>query len=176
MVQVLPGGIFLPLLQLGVNRSIYAYCLVRLFHFDSAVMGTFIVFSMAGYFTAIVRAPITGTILITEMTGTLNQLLPIAMVSITAYIVADFLGSKPIYETLLERILRKQDPELKIGDTSNKAILEFAICMGSVLDGKEIKTVKWPQHCLSVSLVKGSREIIPRATPNSGRDYLVVLT
>lgn len=173
-----PGGIFLPLLSIGaLIGSIYAYCLVRLFHFDSAVMGTFIVFSMAGYFTAIVRAPITGTILITEMTGTLNQLLPIAMVSITAYIVADFLGSKPIYETLLERILRKQDPELKIGDTSNKAILEFAICMGSVLDGKEIKTVKWPSHCLLVSVKRGGREIIPKGdTKIQAGDYLVVLT
>lgn len=173
-----PGGIFLPLLSIGaLIGSIYAYCLVRLFHFDSAVMGTFIVFSMAGYFTAIVRAPITGTILITEMTGTLNQLLPIAMVSITAYIVADFLGSKPIYETLLERILRKQDPELKIGDTSNKTILEFAICMGSVLDGKEIKTVKWPSHCLLVSVKRGGREIIPKGdTKIQAGDYLVVLT
>lgn len=173
-----PGGIFLPLLSIGaLIGSIYAYCLVHLFHFDSAVMGTFIVFSMAGYFTAIVRSPITGTILITEMTGTLNQLLPIAMVSITAYIVADFLGSKPIYETLLERILRKQDPELKIGDTSNKAILEFAICMGSVLDGKEIKTVKWPSHCLLVSVKRGGREIIPKGdTKIQAGDYLVVLT
>ena len=69
---------------------------------------SFIILAMAGYFTAVVRAPITGTILITEMTGSFNHLLSLAMVSITAYIIADILGSKPIYESLLGRLLRSK--------------------------------------------------------------------
>ncbi len=173
-----PGGIFLPLLSIGaLIGSVYGYGLVHLFHFDSSIIGTFIIFSMAGYFTAIVRAPITGTILITEMTGSFNQLLPIAMVSITAYIVADLFGSKPIYESLLERVLHKQNPDIKVGSTSRKAILEFAICMGSILDGKEIKMVKWPAHCLLVAVKRGGHEIIPKGdTIIQSGDYLVVLT
>jgi len=63
---------------------------------------------MAGYFTAVVRAPITGIILITEMTGSFNHLLPLTIVSIVAYIVADILASKPIYESLLEKFLHNQ--------------------------------------------------------------------
>lgn len=46
---------------------------------------------MAGYFTAIVRAPITGIILITEMTGSFTHLLSLSVVSIISYIVADLL-------------------------------------------------------------------------------------
>ncbi len=61
---------------------------------------------MAGYFTAIVRAPLTGIILITELVGSFGNFLSIPLVSITAYIVANLLGSKPIYQSLYENIVR----------------------------------------------------------------------
>jgi H+/Cl- antiporter ClcA len=173
-----PGGIFLPLLAIGaLIGNVYGFAIVHLFHIDQSLTSTFIILAMAGYFAAVVRAPITGTILITEMTGSFNHLFPLAMVSITAYIVADFLGSKPIYESLLERFLYKQDRGVIIGDKKHKAILEFAICMGSVLDGKEVKAVKWPSHCLLVAVKRGEQEIIPKGdTVMQTGDYLIVLT
>ena len=63
---------------------------------------------MAGYFTAIVRAPLTGIILIFEMTGTVSQLFSLAVVSICAYIVASLLKSEPIYESLLAGLLKEE--------------------------------------------------------------------
>ena len=68
---------------------------------------------MAGYFAAIVKAPITGCILITEMTGSFSHLLSVGLVCLTAYIVADVLNSKPIYEELLERFLNKGENNLE---------------------------------------------------------------
>lgn len=173
-----PGGIFLPLLAIGaLIGNIYGYALVHFLHFDNSYINSFIILAMAGYFTAVVRAPITGIILITEMTGSFNHLLSLSIVSITAYIVADILGSKPIYESLLERLLRKQDDQITIGNKKHKAILEFAICMGSMLDGKEIKSIKWPSHCLLVAVKSGEQEIIPKGdTVIHSGDYLIVLT
>ena len=173
-----PGGIFLPLLAIGaLIGNIYGYAIVYFLHLDNTYIYSFIILAMAGYFTAVVRAPITGTILITEMTGSFNYLLSLAIVSITAYIIADILGSKPIYDSLLERILNKQTDGIKIGNTKHKAILEFVICMGSTLDGKEIKAIKWPSHCLLVAVKRGEQEIIPRGdTIIQSGDYLIVLT
>ena len=94
--------------------------------------------------TAVVRAPITGTILITEMTGSFSHLLSLAIVSIVAYIVADIFSSKPIYESLLEKILHNQGEKISSSNKKNKSILEFAVFMGSALDGLQIKEVKWP--------------------------------
>ena len=130
---------------------------------------------MAGYFTAIVRAPITGIILITEMTGSFTHLLSISLISVTAYVVADLLGSKPIYESLLERFLENQG-NVKSSNTKHKTLLEFAVCMGSVFDGKQIKEIKLPAHCLLVSIRRGEDEIIPKGDTliNAG-DYLIVL-
>ncbi|HWT27386.1 MAG TPA: ClC family H(+)/Cl(-) exchange transporter, partial [Mobilitalea sp.] len=128
-----PGGIFLPLLSIGaLIGSAYGTILVGLFHLNSSYIINFMILAMAGYFAAVVRAPITGIILITEMTGSFYHLLSLSLVSIIAYIIADLLGSKPIYESLLERILRRQGDSTMKGNNKHKAILEFAVCMGSL--------------------------------------------
>jgi len=173
-----PGGIFLPLLAIGaLVGNVYGVALVNFVHFDSMYINNFIILAMAGYFTAVVRAPITGTILITEMTGSFTHLLSLAIVSVVAYIVADILASKPIYESLLEKFLHNVGEKISIGNNRDKAILEFAVCMGSKLDGKQIKEVKWPSHCLLVAVKRGGDELIPRGdTVIFPGDYLVVLT
>ena len=173
-----PGGIFLPLLAIGaLIGNVYGLALIHFVHFDSMYINNFIILAMAGYFTAVVRAPITGIILITEMTGSFNHLLPLTIVSIVAYIVADILASKPIYESLLEKFLHNQGEIISFGNKKNKAILEFAVCMGSYLDGKQIKEVKWPSNCLLVAVKRGENEIIPKGdTVILPGDYLIVLT
>jgi len=173
-----PGGIFLPLLAIGaLIGNVYGVVLVQFFHFNSIYVNNFIILAMAGYFTAVVRAPITGTILITEMTGSFSNLLSLAIVSIVAYIVADLLRSEPIYESLLERFLHKDGVGVAFGNKKNKSILEFAVCMGSMLDGKQIKEIHWPSHCLLVAVKRGEQEILPRGdTIIYPGDYLIVLT
>ncbi len=101
-----PGGIFLPLLVLGsvIGASFFDIS-APLLGIDDIYLANFVIFGMAGYFAAIVRAPITGVILISEMTGSLSHLLTLSIVSLAAYVTADILGGKPIYNQLLERIL-----------------------------------------------------------------------
>ena len=65
---------------------------------SSYYLVNFITISMAGFFTAIVRAPITGILLIAEMTGTFEHFLSLAVVCIISYLVAHLLKSEPIYE------------------------------------------------------------------------------
>ena len=61
---------------------------------------------MAGYFAAVVKAPVTGSILIMEMTGSYPALLPLITVTVAAYVTADSLGVEPVYDVLLERTRR----------------------------------------------------------------------
>jgi H+/Cl- antiporter ClcA len=173
-----PGGIFLPLLTIGaLIGNAYGVVLMHFVHFDTIYISNFIILGMAGYFAAVVKSPITGTILITEMTGSFNHLLSLAIVSIIAYIISDVLGSKPVYESLLEKILRNKGEEMSIGNKKNKAILEFPVCIGSNLDGKQIKEIKWPARCLLVAVKRGEDEIIPKGdTMIYPGDYLIVLT
>lgn len=173
-----PGGIFLPLLTIGaLLGNTYGAILVHLFNFDTMYINNFIILGMAGYFSAVVKSPITGTILITEMTGSFNHLLSLAIVSVIAYIVADVFGSKPVYEALLEKILKNNGEKISIGNKKNKIILEYPVSIGSKLDGKQIKEIKWPSRCLLVAVRRGEEEIIPKGdTLIYPGDYLVVLT
>ncbi|KLU62087.1 H(+)/Cl(-) exchange transporter ClcA [Peptococcaceae bacterium CEB3] len=158
-----PGGIFLPLLVIGaLTGDIYGHIIVRYFYANPLYITNFIVLAMAAYFAAIVKAPITGSILITEMTGSFQHLLALMAVSMTAYIITDILNSKPIYEELLHRVLAKRGKQnLPAHDKGRKVITEASVCLGSELDGKRIKEVSWPARSLIVSIRRGEAEIIP---------------
>jgi hypothetical protein len=104
-------------------------------------------------------------------------LLALATVSITAYVVADLLKSKPIYELLLERLLNEKGKSAFMGDEKDKVIMEVAVSMGSALDGKLVKDILWPEKCLLVGLKRGENEIIPKGgTRIFPGDFLIVLT
>ena len=103
-----PGGIFMPLLVFGaVLGSILGQTFGITLGFGNVYLETFVIVGMAGYFAAIVRAPVTGIILISEMTGSLSHLLALSLVSLVAYFTADILKAKPVYDQLLDRILEE---------------------------------------------------------------------
>ena len=93
---------FFPLLSVGaLVGNIYASGLHALGLVDAYTITVFTVIAMA-HFSAIVRAPLTGIFLILEMTGgSIQYLLPIAIVTYIAYFVAEVCQSKPVYESLL---------------------------------------------------------------------------
>lgn len=174
-----PGGIFLPLLALGaLMGNIYGQAVVEMLNLNPELVSNFTVLAMAGVFAGIVRAPITGTILITEMTGSFNHLLAVAAVSIVAHITADVLKSEPVYETLLSRMLTKLgSEEQQEKDTKAKTLLEIPICMDSEFDGKAIKDINLPHNCLLVGISRGGEDLIPHGnTIIISGDILTVLT
>ena len=59
---------------------------------------------MAAFFAAVVRAPVTGIILVIEMTGSFTLLLPMLSACFAAMLVTSLLRSAPIYESLRERV------------------------------------------------------------------------
>jgi H+/Cl- antiporter ClcA len=172
-----PGGIFLPLLVIGaLAGGVFGKLAVDLAGVNPEYINNFVVFAMAGYFTAIVKAPVTGSILITEMTGSFNHLLPLILVSMAAYVASDILKGKPIYDQLLQRLLFSKSDYLQRDETSAKILMEIAVCIGSELDQHLVKEVKWPSNCLLVSIRRGEAEIIPHGyTSILAGDYLSIL-
>ena len=172
-----PGGIFFPLLVLGgYMGGIFAMAGIRLWGLDPVFLNNFVLLAMAGYFAAVVRAPLTGIILIFEMTGTLTQMLSLSVVSIVAYVTATLLGSRPIYESLLDRLLlrRGEKPPKEQGE---KMLMHFAVSRGSRIEDLTIGEVRWPENCLLVAIERGSQEIIPRGkTRLLAGDVIVTMT
>ncbi|GAB4276917.1 MAG: ClC family H(+)/Cl(-) exchange transporter [Candidatus Rifleibacteriota bacterium] len=105
-----PGGIFAPLLLLGAIIGAIFYNLVAYVHPGEFDLVIFLVLGMGGMFTAIVRSPLTGIILILEMTNQFFLLLPLMLVSIVAYGIPEAFSNKPIYDELLNiRLDHKKD-------------------------------------------------------------------
>ncbi|MBO4400593.1 MAG: ClC family H(+)/Cl(-) exchange transporter [Selenomonadaceae bacterium] len=99
-----PGGVFLPLLTLGaLGGSIYADIGVALGLFGAEWSTLLIIFGMAAMFAAVVKAPVTGSILIMEITGQFSYLLMLTVVAGAAFMTADLLGGEPIFSALLNR-------------------------------------------------------------------------
>lgn len=161
-----PGGIFFPLLIIGASiGAIFGYTAVNYLGVSPDYFNNFIIISMAGYFTAIVRAPITGIILITEMTSSLNHLLSLTIVCVISYIVADLLKSAPIYDSLLHNLLLKNKVKEKDEKhSSKKIIISNTVHFGSKIENKLIKDVDLPSDTLIVSIKRGEDSFVPNGS------------
>ena len=65
------------------------------------------VVGMASFFGASVRAPITGMVLVVEMTASTAAIVPMLAATGAAVLAAYLAGSPPIYDSLGERSLGK---------------------------------------------------------------------
>lgn len=102
-----PGGLFAPLLVLGAQLGLIcgALCAV-LFPHLGIEPEAFAVVGMAAFFTGIVQAPVTGIVLVTEMTAAFTTLLPMLAACFAAMLVAHLLRTTPIYDALLEKVIK----------------------------------------------------------------------
>ena len=157
-----PGGIFAPLLVLGALIGLGVGEVTHLFFPHLVpIPAIFAVVGMAAYFTAIVRAPLTGIVLIIEMTGNYAQMLPLLVACFCAYLVAEGMGELPIYENLLERDLMHGGP---LPDPKEPLVLELEVEPGSPFEGCEVRELGLPPGCILVSCRNGSQEWIPTAS------------
>lgn len=103
-----PGGLFAPMLVLGTQLGLICgtLCLMAFPHLGIEPEA-FAVVGMAAFFTGVVQAPITGIVLVTEMTAAFTTLLPMLGACFAAMLVANLMGSGPIYDVLRARIVRR---------------------------------------------------------------------
>src|SRR5581483_2265443 len=102
-----PGGLFAPMLVLGAQLGLLFGGLCRLVFPGLDVQPiAFAVVAMAAFFTGVVRAPLTGIVLVIEMTASFPMLLPMLAACFVAMAVPTLLHDAPIYESLRERTLR----------------------------------------------------------------------
>ena len=188
-----PGGIFLPMLVIGaLTGKVYGEVLNHYFSIPNEIIVHFMLLGMAAYFTAVVRAPITGITLILEMTGNFSYLYMLIVVCTITYIFTELLKMEPIYERLYLNMFQKQileeneenekiqkhvkrleilekwwkNKKFGIGvrpDVKDKIVtLLIPIGANSEFDNKSVKDLKLPENLLIVSVRKSGKDIIAR--------------
>jgi CIC family chloride channel protein len=104
-----PGGLFAPMLALGAQLGLFLGLLCRMAFPDLDIQAEgFAVVGMAAFFTGVVRAPLTGIVLVTEMTANVTMLLPMLVACFAAILVPTLLRDAPIYDSLREHMLRHE--------------------------------------------------------------------
>jgi CIC family chloride channel protein len=107
-----PGGLFAPMLVLGAQLGLFVGVLCRLaFPGLDLEPGGFAVVGMAAFFTGVVRAPLTGIVLVTEMTANVTLLLPMLGACFVAMLVPTLFRDPPIYDSLREITLEHDKAE-----------------------------------------------------------------
>ncbi len=155
-----PGGIFAPMLLLGAVIGL-AVGQMGLFLFSdlAPTPAAFAVAGMAAYFSAVVRAPLTGIVLVLEMTHNYEQLLPLLVACMIAYLVADRMNIRPIYDALLHYSLERRGPAALTA--AEPTLQEFVVEPESFMDGCAIRDLGLPEGCLLVTITRAQQEIIP---------------
>ena len=153
----LPGGIFLPILTLGaLSGTLIGNVFVTLNWMPTTYILNFVVIGMAGYFACIGKAPFTAIILVFEMVGSVTHILPLAFVSLVAYLVVDLLNGAPIYESLLARLLQQNQQN---NASSKMTTLEIPVLAGSIMEDQQIRDLNLMPNSL-ITLVKRSDNLL----------------
>ena len=99
-ISGIPGGIFSPSLSVGagIGSDISHF-------FHHAEPGPIVLLGMVAYFTGVVRAPITGFVIVSEMTGNHQILVPLMATALIANACARMVNREGVYHILAKRFL-----------------------------------------------------------------------
>lgn len=102
-----PGGIFAPVLALGTLLGMAAFQFLDWLMADPSLQpGMLAVAGMGALFSASVRAPLTGVVLVVEMTQNYSLILPLMVSCLTSTTIMQLARNEPLYTQLLSRTLR----------------------------------------------------------------------
>jgi CIC family chloride channel protein len=109
-----PGGLFAPMLVLGAQFGLFFGLACQLAFPGLHIQPEgFAVVGMAALFTGVVRAPLTGIVLVTEMTADVTMLLPMLGACAMAMLTPTLLKDPPIYDSLRERTVNRERARLE---------------------------------------------------------------
>ncbi|MDF0543608.1 chloride channel protein [Sphingobium sp. H39-3-25] len=95
-----PGGIFAPSLSVGAG---FGNLLSKLMPFSPS--GAVVLLGMAGYFTGVVRAPLTASIIMMEMTAERSMILPLFGTALIADWISALVCQPKLYHALSKQFL-----------------------------------------------------------------------
>lgn len=154
----IPGGVLVPSLAFGaILGAIYGNLALGLTGLEDPFLRNFVIYGMGGFFTATTKAPLTGIVLITELTGSMNQLMPISIVCLSAYVISDMLRMEPTDEiTLFNRT--KHFPTVFKGELMQ---LDVTVKFDSELDGIRMNEFDLPYNSKVVKVKRYENEFLP---------------
>lgn len=154
----IPGGSLVPSLAFGaLIGAIYGNIIIELTGMEPHYLRNFVIYGMGGFFTATTKAPLTGIVLITELTGSVDQMMSISIVCLAAYVISDFLGLEPTDEITL-RNKTSVYPSIFAGKI---AMIDVTVSHNSQLDGEKVQNIDFPYNSKIIKIKRNDHEFLP---------------
>jgi CIC family chloride channel protein len=169
-----PGGIFAPMLLLGaLFGSALGKGLSMAWPPLAEQRQVLAVLGMAAIFVGSVRAPLTGIMLISEMTDGYQLLFPICIASLLAFLTAQAMRDAPIYDALLEADLKRTGHAPSHPEPRR---IYIGVQSGSALAGWRISEPGLPRGCLIIEVERSGAILLPSAgTVLLAGDHITIL-
>ncbi len=149
------GGIFAPLLFMGAMLgATFGQAAHDLLPRLTAPAGAYALVGMAAFFSGATHAPVTSILIMFEMTGNYDIILPLMLTSVISTLVARRLRHASLYTYKLEgrglQLPQGQDIDVLEGVT-----ISIEIPPGAPAVGQRVGALALPEACLVVSVRRG---------------------
>jgi H+/Cl- antiporter ClcA len=101
----IPGGIFAPSLAVGAGLGSWLATIS-----GTGIVSLGAVLGMAGYFAGVVQAPMTAFVIILEMTGNNENVIPLMIAAVIGFGVSRLVAPRPLYHGLAEMFVADASP------------------------------------------------------------------
>ncbi len=152
-----PCGAFIPMLAIGAGMGALMSYLCGAMGMQAAYADALVIICMAAFFTAVVRAPITGVVMTLELTWNFAFLLPVLIGVAAGYLMGDLFRTKPIYDRLLDDMLAESAEDYKV----HAFAARFRVKAGSVAAGRAVRDVLFPPDARITRVERGGEHFIP---------------
>ena len=151
-----PCGVFIPMLAIGAALgALMSILFTNGMGMDGKYSDLIVMIGMASFFTCVVRAPITGMVMVLELTWNFTALLPVAIGVSIGYMVGEVVHTEPIYEVVLKQMVKEQRSK----EEKRKLRLDLTVVLDSKAADMAIKDVLWPVGASVVSIVRNGEPI-----------------
>lgn len=141
-----PCGVFIPMLAVGAGIGALLSTLFTGWGMEPIYCDYLIIICMSVFFTTIVKAPITGIVMVFELTGEFNNFIPAILGICVGYLIGMVFKTEPIYEKCLEQFIEEE----KLYENVVKERVEVKIQPNSRADGQKVRAIIWPTNGLVV--------------------------
>jgi H+/Cl- antiporter ClcA len=143
-----PCGVFIPMLAVGAGLgSIFSIWFQKI-GMPSSYADYLVIICMSVFFTAIVKAPITGIVMVFELTGQFQNVLPALVGIAIGYLISELFGTEAIYEKSLALFIEEEN----LYKGTEKRTAKVTIQPHSIADGELVRKIVWPTNSLVVEL------------------------
>lgn len=144
-----PCGVFIPMLAIGAGAGALLSILFQKAGMDGVYSDYLVIICMASFFTCVVKAPITGIVMVFELTGQFRNFLPALIGIVIGYLIGMFFKTEAIYEKSLEQYI--DDRKIKLNFVKER--VRLLIHAHTKADGTPVRAVVWPTNGLVVELI-----------------------